>query len=113
MIGGEHLYIMQMGRTGAIKVGRSSDVKRRQTEIQTGCPYEVRVLLVAEGQGWRERLLHRTMRRMRLRDQKGEWFSESAIGSIPDDLYDMMAFETVEMMNGDWWRSSRDPGPLG
>jgi hypothetical protein len=113
VIGGEHLYIMQMGRTGAIKVGRSGDPKRRLSEIQTGCPYEVRILVIAEGQGHRERRLHQEMRRFRLRNQKGEWFSEAAIGSIPDDIYDMMTEETVEMMNGDWWKNTRDPGVFG
>ncbi len=114
MQGGEHLYIMQMARTGAIKVGRSSDVTRRRGEIQTGCPYEVRVLLIADGQGYREGHIHRIMRRFRLRSEKGEWFSESAIGSIPDDIYDMMTMEVCEMVNGDWWKQvNRDPGPFG
>lgn len=109
MRGGDHLYIMQMGRTGAIKVGRSSDVERRRQELQTGCPYEVRVLLVAEGQGHREAQLHRFLRPFRLRHEKGEWFSEAAIGSIPVDIYDLMSMETVEMVNSDWWKNSRDP----
>lgn len=90
MRGGEHLYVFQMGKTGAIKVGRSSDVERRRQEIQTGCPYEVRVILVAEGQGAREPQVHRVMRPFRLRLQKGEWFSEPALGSLPDDLYDLL-----------------------
>ncbi len=104
---------MQMGRTGAIKVGRSSDVDRRRTEIQTGCPYEVRVLVVAPGQGHRETNIHQRMRSMRLRGQKGEWFSEAALGSIPDDIHDMITPEAFEMMNGDWWKQGPDPGPIG
>lgn len=113
MQGGEHLYVMQMARTGAIKVGRSSDVKRRRAEIQTGCPYEVRIILIAKGLGRQERIIHDRMRRFRLRNQKGEWFSEMALGSLPDDIYDMMSMETVEMVNGDWWRNvNPDRGPF-
>jgi len=113
MRGGQHLYVMQMGRTGAIKVGRSSAPERRQKEIQTGCPYEVRLILVAKDQGYRESRLHQQMRRFRLRNQKGEWFSEGAIGYLPDDLYELMDEATVEMVNSDWWRKTRDPGPFG
>lgn len=111
MSGGEHLYVMQMGRTGAVKVGRSSDVERRKGEIQTGAPYEVRVLLVAEGQGWREANIHRRLRRFRLRNQKGEWFSEMALGSLPDDIYDCISPELLE--DCDWWKNVREPGPHG
>lgn len=110
MRGGEHLYIMQMGRTGAIKVGRSSNIERRKGEIQTGCPYEVRVLLVADGLGHREHRLHEMLREFRLRNEKGEWFSETALGSLPDELYEMMTEEIIEMMNSDWWRNVREPG---
>lgn len=113
MRGGDHLYIMQMGRTGAIKVGRSGDPERRLTEIQTGAPYEVRLLLVVEDQGWREQHLHREMRKFRLRSQKGEWFSEGAIGYIPLDIYDKFTEQTVEMMNSEWWKNTREPGAFG
>jgi hypothetical protein len=113
MKGGQHLYVMQMGRTGAIKVGRSSNVDRRLTEIQTGCPYQVKVIIVAEDQGHREAAVHRNLKVFRLRGHKGEWFSEMALGSLPDDIYDLMSVEMVEMVNGDWWKASRDPGPHG
>lgn len=109
MTRGQHLYVMQMGKTGAIKVGRSSNVETRKRQLQTGCPYEIRILLVAENQGHREKFLHREMRQFRLRGQRGEWFSEFAIGSIPVDLYDLMSEDTIEMVNGDWWKNVRDP----
>ena len=110
---GSDLYIMQMGRTGAIKVGRSSNVDRRLTEIQTGCPYEVRVIIVAKDQGWRERSIHQDLRRFRLRGHKGEWFSEMSLGSLPDAIYELMDLEMLEMVNGEWWKACRDPGPHG
>lgn len=113
MRGGEHLYVLQMGRTGAIKVGRSGDPQRRLSEIQTGAPYEVRLLVVVENQGERERRIHRDLRRFRLRGQKGEWFSESALGSLPDDIYEQIPEKVLAMMNSDWWRDTRDPGVFG
>lgn len=109
MKGGLDLYVMQMGRTGAIKVGRSSNVKRRRAELQTGCPYEIRILLVAEDQGHKERPLHEWLHPFRLRNEKGEWFSETALGSLPNDIYSMMSEETINMINRDWWKSSPNP----
>ena len=67
MTGGRHLYVMQMDVTGAIKIGRSSNVDRRLGEIQTSCPYQVRVILVLENQGYRERKMHERLRKYRTR----------------------------------------------
>ena len=109
MKGGDHLYVMQMGKTGAIKVGRSSNVERRRAEVQTGAPYEVRVIIVAPDQGHREMQIHRSLRQFQLRIQKGEWFSEMALGSLPTDIYERMDEAMLDMVNTDWWRNVRDP----
>ena len=101
---GLHLYVMQMDKTGAIKVGRSSNPEARRRSLQTGCAYEIRILLVADGQGHREKKLHKEMAKHR---QAGEWFNEEAIGFLPDDLYDLMSLETVEMVNSDWWKADK------
>lgn len=101
---GEHLYIIQMGMTGAIKIGRSSDPEVRLTQIQTGCPYRCRLILVAQEQGWREKDIHRRLRRYRTGNFNGEWFTEQALGELPTDLYEMFPVKTLEMVNGEWWR---------
>lgn len=111
MIGGEHLYIVQMSRTGAIKVGRSSDPNRRLGEIQTGCPYTCRLILVMEGKGWKERGIHRRLRRYRTAKHQGEWFREEALGTLPDHILDAFDPEVYEEVMSDWWREPDDSGP--
>jgi len=96
------LYIIQMAITGDIKVGRSKDVPRRLKQLQTGAPHRLKILLIAPGLGHRERIVHESMCRYRNRGRRGEWFREEAIGSIPDDLFEMMPLEVVE--DPDWWK---------
>jgi hypothetical protein len=91
-----------MAVTGDLKVGRSSDVERRLAELQTGAPHKLKVLLVAAGQGCRERQVHQTLRQYRNRGQKGEWFREEAMGSIPDDLFEL--FPDAVLEDPDWWK---------
>lgn len=108
MIGGEHLYIAQMGVTGAIKIGRSSDPEARLRNLQTGCPYEIRLILVVPNAGHREAKLHRYLRTYRTRAHEGEWFRESALGDLPLDIYNLIPEETIEMVNGEWWRQGAE-----
>ena len=95
---GAHLYIMQMDRTGAIKIGRSSNIKRRLGEIQTGCPYTVNAILVLEGHGRLEARLHKRLEPFRTRRYSGEWFEEEGLASLPDWIY-----EQLDLDNADWW----------
>jgi len=99
--GGEHLYVIQMAVTGAFKVGRTCDPTRRLVELQTGAPHTLRIILVAENQGFREKMVHKTLRRYRTRSYSGEWFREEGFGSIPDDIYELISPETLEDV--DWW----------
>jgi hypothetical protein len=101
----DHLYIIQMSVTGAFKVGRSSDVKRRLRQLQTGCPYVLRIILAAEGLGHREKGVHRALVSFRTRYGKGEWFREDGIGSIPIDIWNLVPMEILE--DPDWWKSAR------
>lgn len=102
MRGGANLYIIQMGGTGDFKVGRSDDVARRLTELQTGCPHALRILLEAPGLGDREFSVHHRLRQYRCRHGKGEWFYERGLGSIPDDLWEMVSEAVRE--DPDWWK---------
>jgi len=105
MRGGTGLYIIQMGVTGDFKVGRSEDVERRLSELQTGSPHKLKVLLFAPGLGHLERSVHRTLRKYRCRYGKGEWFRESGFGQIPDQLYNLFSAEVLEA--ADWWKPTR------
>jgi len=106
MKGGTHLYILQMDRTGAIKVGRSDDVERRLKQLQTSCPYSLITLLVAPLQGHRERDVHHRMHSYRTASFHGEWFRESALAELPEDLYELL---DIEFVNSDWWRKAPEP----
>jgi len=96
------LYVIQMAVTGDLKIGRSSNVKNRLKQLQTGAPHRLKVILIAEGQGHRESQLHQSLRAYRNRGQRGEWFQEDALGSLPADLYNLIPVEILE--DPDWWK---------
>jgi len=96
------LYVIQMDVTGDIKVGRSKHVETRLKELQTGAPHKLKVLLVAPGLGHLERSVHHALRAHRCRGQRGEWFSEEALGSLPVQIYNFIPVATLD--DPDWWR---------
>jgi hypothetical protein len=102
MTPGQHLYIMQMDRTGAVKIGRSGNVDRRRNEVQTGCPYKVRIILVVKDKGPLERNLHRRLQRFRTGGFDGEWFEVDGLPSLPDWIYEQLDLELIDS----WWRPS-------
>lgn len=93
---GYDLYIIQMARTGDVKVGRSKHPEKRLKELQTGCPHPLRIILHMPGYGHMEKELHR---RMAHKSLKGEWFRESALAELPDFLY-----ERLNLLEQDWWK---------
>ena len=105
MIGGADLYIIQMAVTGDVKVGRSSNIERRMTEIQTGCPHPIRLVLRGEGIGHLEKDLHKRLRQYRCRRRKGEWFHEECLGELPVEIYDLIPEAVLE--DPDWWKNYR------
>jgi len=103
----DHLYIIQSGKTGAIKIGRSHNVKRRLRELQTASPYPLKIILVLQNQGWRERRIHERLKRERSR-VKGEWFNYEALPLLPDEIYEKLDIELV-----DWWWTKTGRPPKG
>jgi hypothetical protein len=93
------LYIIQAKTTGAIKIGRSKQVEYRIKQLQTGCPYRLRLLVHLPGQGNIERSLHYRLLSHRIRQADGEWFYERCIYDLPDWIY-----EKLDLENADWWR---------
>lgn len=106
MRGGAHLYVIQSFCTGAFKVGRSSDVQARLKQLQTGSPYDLRIILTLENQGQREREIHRRLKGYESQGgDGGEWFIEPGLPSIGDELYELLdpcVFES-------WWETAAGP----
>jgi hypothetical protein len=110
---GRSLYIMQMGGTGAFKIGRSGDPENRRKQLQTGCPHSIRLLLVIPDMGHREREVHRRMARHKTRSYSGEWFHESGWGDLPFWIANQISEHVLEMVNSEWWREEATHRPLG
>lgn len=101
---GRDLYVFQSARTGHIKVGRADDVKSRMRQVQTGCPFTIRMLLHAPELGFMEPELHLMLRRYRARIGKGEWFTEASLGELPTVIYNKIPEAVLEDV--DWWKTS-------
>ena len=100
---GSHLYIIQSRTTGAVKIGRSDDPDRRLRQLQTGCPHTLRIILEVRDGGHLESYVHQSMRRHRTRhDRGGEWFAESGMGDIPDEVWSHAM--PWYMDDPDWWK---------
>ena len=95
---GRDLYFIQMRQTGAIKIGRSSNVERRLGELPVGAPHKLRVLMVVADKGHIERDMHQRLQHHRLRVGKGEWFGPDCLWDLPVWLYDQLDLEML-----DWW----------
>lgn len=69
------LYLIQMGEDGPVKIGITSDIKKRLTELQVGNPKRLRILKTFELKDdyapSAEDSLHHSFRFTRM---SGEWF---------------------------------------
>lgn len=72
---GLHLYLMQAGGVGPVKIGRANDPLRRARELQPGCAERIIVRAVLLDRGSEERKLHSRFASVRL---AGEWFEPDA-----------------------------------
>ena len=95
---GSDLYIIQSAVTGAFKVGRSADPARRLKQLQTGSPYELRIVLVVKNGGSQEKDIHKCL--VGYEGGGGsEWFHEKGLSNIGDELYDLVD----PCVFDDWW----------
>lgn len=74
----QNLYIMQNGKNKEYKIGITGDLTQRRAELQTGCPYELRIIKVWTHYDRKkiqhyETTIHRFYRHQKLR-KDGEWF---------------------------------------
>lgn len=71
------LYVIEAIGTTLYKIGYSAAApERRLNDLQTGCPYDLRLIFVCEGERAEESAMHNYMERKnwRVRDETGEWF---------------------------------------
>lgn len=71
LTGAKHLYLMQVGTTGPVKIGIAVDVEKRRRQVQTGNPEPVRIVASLPHASDMEKVLHRRFARYRM---QGEWF---------------------------------------
>lgn len=67
----QYVYAIQMGFQGPIKIGVSVTPPWRRQELQTGNPYELRILTTFKGGRDLEKSLHNRLAKHRM---TGEWF---------------------------------------
>jgi hypothetical protein len=65
------IYFLQRGETGPIKIGRSTQLKRRIRVLQTACAEKLRLICAVEGDWALELAWHNQFNADRL---QGEWF---------------------------------------
>jgi hypothetical protein len=93
----QHLYVIQSYVTGAVKIGRSSTPDKRLKSLQTGSPYELRLVAVYEGKGHLELEIHKKLIRFQVSFMRGEWFSPECLPNLPNWMYAKLPLE-------DWWK---------
>jgi hypothetical protein len=71
------IYFIQIGSSGAIKIGWAKDPAKRIKTLQTSQPKELKILGVIPGTVSDERALHRRFATARI---SGEWFDRDAVG---------------------------------
>lgn len=96
------LYIIQCDTTGAFKVGISSNVERRVKTLKTGCPYELKVILIIKEGSHLEKDFHKRLKKYKTSKGNQEWFDLDGLHLIPDKYYELLDLEMVNT----WWDES-------
>jgi hypothetical protein len=71
-----HIYFIQQGENGAIKIGYSTDPEKRLRTLRTASPYPLQMRLVIEGSKKLEKELHDKFADCQL---DGEWFEATDV----------------------------------
>lgn len=79
-----YCYFIQSGKKGAIKIGVSGDLKQRMAEMQTGNPYQLRLVFAVKCASRKiaeqmEGDLHYYFVSQRVR---GEWFNRAILKRV-------------------------------
>ena len=70
--GAGYVYAIHAVGTESVKIGTANRPESRLRELQVGCPHELRIIATAQGGMPFERILHKFLRKARVR---GEWYS--------------------------------------
>ncbi len=87
-----YVYVMRIGKRGAVKVGYAKNPTMRLKTLQTGTPGEYRLLLVVPGEKDLEAALHRRFAQHRV---QGEWFAGDGVAEVINFVHDL-AVEMVQ-----------------
>lgn len=74
------IYVLEVGDRHYVKIGycKNKDVSERVKQLQTGCPFEIKVVLVIEGTLRQEKSLHAALNnafaRIRIPTPPNEWY---------------------------------------
>ena len=88
------IYFIQCGENGPIKIGQTGDVEKRISQLQTGCPYELKLLWTYHGNSWKEEEVHEALEAENIR---GEWFHPSS--NVFDFMKEFMWNRTIVQSN--------------
>jgi len=93
------LYIMQIEKTGAIKIGVSKNPEKRIKQLQTSCPYKIKMILRIEKRADLEKQLHDRLKKFRTTRSNQEWFDFDSLSELPDWIYEKLDLDMVNT----WW----------
>lgn len=81
-----YIYFVQAGLSGPIKIGVTTDIKNRLSQLQTGNPENLRLLALHLGDRHLEKALHRYFAPHQV---KSEWFmpNEELVELIENPSY--------------------------
>jgi len=94
------IYFIQCGTNGPIKIGYTdNDVQSRLNQLQTACPYELKLLWYCQGNQSYESEIHECLSHERIR---GEWFrpGKSVLDFIDDDATNNWEIKTTDEADG-------------
>ena len=71
-MGKSQIYCICAGETGPFKIGRTTKLKTRLSELQTGSPVKLTLMAFSEGDNKTEKIIHGLLADFRMH---GEWFT--------------------------------------
>tara|TARA_E500000178_G_C16776813_1_gene641755 strand:+ start:194 stop:499 length:306 start_codon:yes stop_codon:yes gene_type:complete len=95
------LYVIQSDVTGAVKIGISSHPQKRLKQLQTGSPYQLKLLCSIANMSHKEKIIHNRLKDYKM-SCKGEWFDFSCTGSLPLWLTEAIDWEVANS----WWEKN-------
>ena len=93
------IYFIQCGKNGPIKIGYTDkDPKERLSQLQTACPYELKLLWVYKDDDYSEKQIHEELKHEHIR---GEWFrpGNDVLAFIRDEMVNRYTLDLIMLKN--------------